>query len=127
MVNWNEIAERIRKLFRAKAGLPLDDDVYQGLIHASDDRERTKLSNRNVYRHNYLELLTLVGGEEWGIAHMIAEGERHLFISEDGQRATDFISFLAKKRAEEQQPTANVTIQTGQPQEPEKKKGWFKR
>jgi hypothetical protein len=126
LVDWDKVAERVRKIFRAKQGLPLDDDLFQGLIHTADDRERTKLSNRNVYRHNYMDILTKVGGDEWAIAHDIVEGERHLFISEDGQRATDFIGSLARKHQEEI-PVTNITMQNQQAPEPEKKKGWFRR
>jgi hypothetical protein len=126
LVDWDKLPERIRRIFRAKQGLPLDDDVYQGLMHTNDDRERTKLSLHNVYRHTYLDTLAKAGGEEWDICGKIAEEERHLFISEDGQRATDFINALVKKQ-QEQVPVTNITMQNQPPPEAEKKKGWFRR
>lgn len=127
LVDWNKISDRVRQLFRAKQGLPAEDDVFQGLIHTTDDKERTKLTNRNVYRHNYHDVLSDVGGDEWEICGKIAIGERHLFIAEEGERATAFISALSRK-AQEQAPV-NITMQN-QPQTPqieEKKKGWFRK
>jgi len=127
LVDWKEISNRVRQLFRAKQGLPAEDDLFQGLIHTSDDRERTKLTTRNVYRHAYLNLLADVGGEEWKIARKWAEEERHLFIAEGGERATAFISAIARKQ-QEQVPVTNITMQN-QPTPPikEEKKGWFHR
>lgn len=128
MVDWKKISDRIRQLFRAKQGLPAEEDIFQGLIHTSDDRERTKLNNRNVYRHTYLDLLAKIGGEEWEVAGRIAEEERHLFISEEGERATAFIGAIARKQ-QEQVPVTNITMQNQPPtqSEPEKKKGWLRR
>jgi hypothetical protein len=103
-----------------------EENYFQGLIHTSDDRERTKLNTHNVYRHAYMNLLAKEGGEEWELMGKWAEEERHLFISEDGQRATDFITSLAKKKEQDAQVT---TVNVQQPQqgmqEPPKKKGWF--
>lgn len=124
MVDWDRLSDKIRRLIRAKQGLQLDEDYFQGLIDAKDSRERTKLTMRNIYRHNYLQVLADVGGEEWAICGRIANGEQHLFISEEGERATTFI--MAKKREEQPIPTTNITMQN-QPAQPEqpKKKGWF--
>jgi hypothetical protein len=126
LVDWDSLTDRIRKLVRAKSGLQLDDDVFQGLIRANDDRERTKLTTHNVYRHAFMDLLTNNSGEEWKIVKDWAEEERHLFISEDGQRATDFIMAIRRKQ-EEQVPVTNITMQNQPTQEPQKKKGWFHR
>ncbi len=126
-MDWNKLPERLRSIIRAKSGLPPEDDLFQGLIHTSDNRERTKLNTHNVYRHSYMNLLAIEGGEEWQLMGKWAEEERHLFISEDGQRATDFINAIARKKEQEQQVT-NVTVagqQQTQPQEPPKKKGWL--
>lgn len=127
MVDWDKIGDRVRRLFRAKQGLPAEDDLFQGLIHTSDDRERTKLTTRNVYRHAYMNLLADIGGEEWKTAKLWAEEERHLFIAEEGERATAFINAISRK-AQEQAPVS-ITMQN-QPQTPpveEKKKGWLHR
>ncbi len=126
MVEWDKILDRARKFFRAKLGLSLDDDVYQGLIHTNDNRERTRLTTHNVYRHAYMDILKEVGGEEFSLIGILAEEERHLFISEEGQRATDFIQSIAKKQ--EQQPVTNITMSNQQPGElKQENKGWFRR
>lgn len=126
LVDWDKISNRVRQLFRAKQGLPAEDDLFQGLIHTGDDRERTKLTGRNVYRHTYLNLLKNMGGEEWVIAGEWGEQERHLFIAEEGERATAFINALARK-AQEQAPV-NITMQNQpQTQVEEKKKGWLRK
>lgn len=125
MVDWKEISERLRRLVRAKQGLQIDEDYFQGLIDAKDPRERTRLSLHNIYRHNYLLLLNDEGGEEWQVCGKIAYGEEHLFISENGERATAFI--MAKKREEQPVPVTNITMQNQPTPEPEKKKGLFRR
>lgn len=129
MTDFNKVADRVRAIIRAKLGLPPEEDHFQGLIHTSDDRERTKLNTHNVYRHAYMDLLAKEGGEEWTLMKDWAEEERHLFISEDGQRATDFIGSLVKKKEQEGQVTT-VNLTQPQPtamQQEVKKKGWFGR
>jgi hypothetical protein len=126
-MDFEQQVKMLRAIIRAKLGLPPEDDHFQGLIHTTDDRERTKLNTHNVYRHAYMNLLAHEGGEEWTLMGKWAEEERHLFISEDGQRASDFISSLAKKKEQEAQVT---TVNVSQPQTPTteapKKKGWFR-
>jgi len=126
LVDWDKIADRIRKIFRAKAGLALDDDIFQGLIRANDDRERTKLSTHNVYRHAYMDLLAKTGEEEWKIVEDWALEERHLFISEEGQRATDFIMAIRRKQ-EEQVPVTNITMQNQAAAQQQGKKHFWSR
>lgn len=125
LVDWNTLPEKIRRLMRSISGLQVDEDYFQGLIDAKDSRERTRLGLHNIYRHNYLMLLNSAGGEEWEVCGKIADGEQHLFISEDGERATAFI--LAKKKEEQPVPVTNITMQNQPPQELEKKKGWLHR
>ncbi len=124
-----KFTEWVSDTVRAALGLELNKDVYQGLIHTNDERERSKLTTRNVYRHNYLDLLTLVGGDEWEICHKVAEGERHLFISENGERATNFINAITRKQQEQQPtgPVTNVTLQNTPTAEKQEKKGLFRR
>jgi hypothetical protein len=137
LVDWSKIPDRIRQLVRGKQGLPLDDDLFQGLIHTTDDRERTRLSTRNVYRHAYMNLLAKIGGDgldgsdgdEWEAMRLWAEEERHLFIAEEGARAEAFINALARKQ-QEQVPITNITMQNqplGQQPQQEQKKGWLHR
>lgn len=129
-MNWdlaNKFSDWISKTVRAALGIEINEDKFQGLIHTQDDRERTKLTTRNVYRHSYMNLLALAGKEEWDLMGYWAEDERHLFISENGERATAFIQSIARKQ-EPQVPLTPITIQN-QPSSPEKqeKKGLFRR
>lgn len=126
MVDWGSLIDRVRGLIRAKQGLQPQEDYFQGLIDAKDSRERTRLSLHNIYRHNYLGLLSLAGGQEWEICATEASGEQHLFISQDGERANNFI--MAKKKEEQPVPVTNITMQNqAQQQEPQQKKGLFHR
>jgi Mn-dependent DtxR family transcriptional regulator len=131
LVDWdkaNKFADWLSRTVRAALGVEVDKDFYQGLMHTNDERERTKLSTRNVYRHNFLDLLTLKGGEEWEICHQQAEGERHLFIAENGERATNFINAMARKQQEQQPvPTTSITMQNVPTPEKTEKKGFFHR
>jgi len=118
------IIDFLRKLIRAKQGLSPEEDFFQGLIHAPDDRERTKLTTRNIYRHTYMDALAQYGGEEWQIMKYWAEDERHLFISQDGERALAFIASMKKQM--EPIPQTMVTTNLQQVTQEEKKKGWLR-
>jgi hypothetical protein len=129
LVDWSKIPDRIRQLVRGKQGLPLDDDLFQGLIHTTDDRERTRLTERNIYRHAAMDMLAEYGGEAFECFRTLAEEERHLFIAQEGLRAEAFINALARKQ-QEQVPVTNITMQNqppGQQQPQEQKKGWLHR
>ena len=120
-VNW------LSKTVRAALGIDVNEDKFNGLIHTNDDRERTKLSLRNVYRHAFMDLIADAGGSEWTLMKTWAEEERHLFIAENGERAIAFINSIARKL--EPQPTTNITmsqnpVPTAEHQE---KKGLLKR
>lgn len=124
MPEWKERIKTITAIFRAKLGLTPEEDYFQGLIHTNDDRERTRLTTRNIYRQAYMILLSDCGGDEWSIVKNWAEQERHLFISEDGQRATDFIGALARKQ--EMIPVTNVTMQQAPEMQKQEKRGLFR-
>lgn len=99
-----KIADPIRRIVRAAKGLPLDDDVYSGLIDVKDIKERTRVSTHNIYRHTYMRTLALEGGtEEWRILKDLAEMEDHYFISEEGEQRKEAI--LMKRM------TTDVTVQ----------------
>lgn len=119
------IIDFLRGIIRAKNGLPKEDDIFQGLIHSVDDRERTKLTTRNIFRHTYMDLLALKGGSEWSIMKDWAEDERHLFISENGERATAFIASM--KKQQEPIPMTNISTTVNPVPVEEKKKGWLRR
>lgn len=119
------IIDFLRGIIRAKNGLPKEDDIFQGLIHSVDDRERTKLTTRNIFRHTYMDLLSLKGGSEWSIMKDWAEDERHLFISENGERATAFIASM--KKQQEPIPMTNISTTVNPVPQEEKKKGWLRR
>jgi hypothetical protein len=131
LTDW-ELADRfvewLSKTVRAALGIEINEDKFQGLIHTNDDRERSKLTTRNVYRHAYMDLLASEGKEEWALMGVWAEEERHLFIAEDGERATNFISAMHRKE-QEATPATSITVQGNVPPTPEKqeKKGLFRR
>lgn len=125
----DEVVELVRKLKRASQGLSLDEDAFQGLINIKDIRERTRLGERNIYRHSYMRLLAKYGGEEWEIMEAWAIMEEHLFIAQDGEQRREAIQMLARKQ---EQPNVAISMAQPQPQtiEPkpeEKKKGLFHR
>lgn len=127
MVDWEKVdrfTQWLSDTVRAALGLEVQKDQFQGLIHTNDDRERTVLTERDIHFQEYLELLYQYGGDEWKICHDWAEGLRHLAISKDGERATNFIQ--AKKK-EEPAPVTGITITNQPTAEKQEKKGLLKR
>lgn len=122
------IAEEIRLYRRASQGLSLDDDRFMGLMNPQDLRERTKLTRRDIFRHDYMEALSFYGGEEWSQMAQWWSSESHRFISEDAERAMAFIATLGKPQQPAEPSVATVNVsQATQQQLPEKKKHWWSR
>jgi len=122
------IAEEIRLYKRASQGLPLDDDRFMGLMNPQDLRERTKLTRRDIFRHDYMIALYEYGGEEWSQMQQWASSEEHLFISEDAERCMAFIATLGKQREEVEPSVATVNVSQAQTiPEKNKKKHWWSR
>ena len=104
---FDETIDLIRKIMRAKQGLPPEDDIFSGLIHIDDVRERTRLDEYNVYSHAYMRLLSDVGGDEWEIMKKMADMEDPYFISLDGEQRKEAILM---KRANTAMDTQNLNI-----------------
>ncbi len=132
-----QVVDLIRKIKRASQGLPAEDDIFSGLIHIDDIRERTRLPEHDVAGHSYMRLLSDIGGDEWAIMAQIAEMEDPYFISLDGEQRKEAILM---KRANTAQDTQNLNInlpstspeaikEEKQAQNPPPKKSWipFKR
>lgn len=83
-----EIAEVIRLLKRAGAGLPLDEP--QTITDFADARERTRLTEKNVYRHSAMKAISEVY-PFLNTFDVIAEEEKHHFVSEDGEQRKEEI------------------------------------
>jgi len=114
----------LQKVFRAKMGLPLRDDVFSGLINVKDIRERTRLSEEQIYSHAYMRELALTYPDLFGIFWDIAEIEDIYFISKDGEGRKEAILM---KKIEQPSPIAISLpqVQT-QPIKQEKKHWWQK-
>jgi hypothetical protein len=124
------LAEEIRLYRRASQGLPLDDDRFMGLMNPQDLQERTKLTRRDIFRHDYLLALAEYGGSEWAQCKQWAESEEHLFISENEERAMAFIQTLGSQKQPQEPSVATVNVSQAQTQPEQKKKGrwpWSKK
>jgi hypothetical protein len=131
-LTFEEIAERIRILFRAKAGLRADEDQFSGLLNVKDRRERTRLSTRDVYGHSILMLLAEMYPFELAVCGSMAAQEDAYFISEEGEGRRE--ALLAKYQTSQAVPGQVTNIALPQvitrPEEqnkPPEKKGWFHR
>jgi hypothetical protein len=129
----DNIIDLIRKIIRAKQGLPTEDDIFSGLIQIKDIRERTRLQEHDVYGHSYMRLLSDLGGDEWEIMLKMANMEDPYFISLDGEQRKEAILMTRARTTSDMQnlninlPVTNPTaIQEQQPRPaPPQKKSWI--
>jgi len=130
-----EIAEGLRRLKRGLQGLPLDDDIYSGLLNVKDIRERTRVPNwRAVRGRAYMRMLGAAGGEEWAMMTAQAEQIDVYSISFEGEQRKEAILMQRAKATSEinvQAPTmALPQVETNRPlAEPQQqqKKGLFRK
>lgn len=125
-----EIPEFIRKLVRARMGLPAEDDPFFGLIKVNDPRERARLSEHDMYGHSLMRLAASEYDELeiWG---KIADMEDAYSISIDGEQRKEAILMQTARKPEPssltiQMPTVDTKPQEQQQQQT-KKKGWLRR
>ena len=121
--------KEISMLIRAAKGLPLEEDLFSGLLNVKDIRERTRISSPELYAHSYMRLLKNVGGDEWQIMEDVANMEDHYYISLDGeQRKEAILMTKAKTELQVAQPLAIQMPETKPLEKPkEEKKGIFHR
>jgi len=120
------LGEFLRALKRGMQGLPIDEDQYSGLLNVKDSRERTRLSEHDVYGHSLMELVANHYDELkiWG---EIAKEEDIYFIPLEGEQRKEAI-LMQRARAEVTMAGQPLTVQmpkveTKPPEEakPEKK------
>jgi len=120
------LGEFLRALKRGMQGLPIDEDQYSGLLNVKDSRERTRLSEHDVYGHSLMELAANHYDELkiWG---EIAKEEDIYFIPLEGEQRKEAI-LMQRARAEVTMAGQPLTVQmpkveTKPPEEakPEKK------
>ncbi len=120
----------VLKLKRAMLGQSLEEDIYSGLLNVKDIRERTRLSEHDIYGHSMMRLLA-ANYEEMGIWRDIAEMEDPYFISFEGEQRKEAILM---QRAKTQMPIMGQPLSVQLPevetkpqeQKPEKK-GFLRR
>jgi hypothetical protein len=127
-----DIAEFIRKIVRAMKGQTAEDDVFSGLINVKDERERTRLSEYDVYGHSAMQIISDWYPEEMGYWKQIATMEDIYFISLEGEQRREAI-LMQRAKAEIRMAETGVMqvprVET-KPQEEkpkEEKKGLFHR
>jgi hypothetical protein len=120
------LSEFVRVLKRAWQGLTIDEDQYSGLLNVKDSRERTRLSEHDVYGHSLMELAAN-HYEELSIWGEIAKEEDIYFIALEGEQRKEAI-LMQRARAEVTMAGQPLTVQmpkveTKPPEEvkPEKK------
>lgn len=128
----NRVADFIRKLKRAMQGQELDADKFAYLMDLEDIRERTSLSEHDVYGHSVMRLLA-AEYDELAIYGRIAEMEDHYAISKDGEGKKIAATIAVGKKEQ----TAQGQVYIGLPpvstkpeelgQEQKKKRGLFHR
>ena len=120
------LGEFLRALKRGMQGLTIDEDQYSGLLNVKDSRERTRLSEHDVYGHSLMELAAN-HYEELSIWGEIAKEEDIYFIPLEGEQRKEAI-LMQRARAEVTMAGQPLTVQmpkveTKPPEEakPEKK------
>jgi hypothetical protein len=126
------LGEFLRSLKRGMQGLPIDEDRFSGLLNIEDPRERTRLSEHDVYGHSLMELAATYY-EELAIWGKIAKEEDVYFIPLEGEQRKEAI-LMQRARAEVTMAGQPLTVQmpkveTKPPEEAkrEEKKGIFHR
>jgi len=120
------LGEFLRSLKRGMQGLTIDEDQYSGLLNVKDPRERTRLSEHDVYGHSLMELAAN-HYDELAIWGKIASEEDIYFIPLEGEQRKEAI-LMQRARAEVTMAGQPLTVQmpkveTKPPEEakPEKK------
>lgn len=118
-------------LVRAARGQPLDEDIFSGLINVKDPRERTRLSQLEVYAHSAMQLIAGWYPEEMGFWKEIAEMEDVYFISQDGEQRKEAILMQRARTQVQLAPQQPLAVQVPEvktkPEETKEKKGLFRR
>jgi hypothetical protein len=117
--------EFIRALKRASQGLSItEQDIMTFLVNAKDHRERTRLSEHNVYRYSGWEELAGIFPKTFGFLTEWSMMECIYFIALDGLQRQEAILMTKAKMA----PSAPLTIENitnpiQQEQKPQEQKG----
>lgn len=107
--------EYIRALKRASQGLSISEqDIMTFLVNAKDDRERTRLKEKDCYDHSGWELLSDIYPKTFGFLKPLAQVENIYFISMDGLQRQEAILMTKAKNIPSQTPLTIENIQ-GQP------------
>jgi hypothetical protein len=103
------LGEFLRALKRGMQGLTIDEDQYSGLLNVKDSRERTRLSEHDVYGHSLMELAAN-HYEELSIWGEIAKEEDIYFIPLEGEQRKEAI-LMQRARAEVTMAGQPLTVQ----------------
>lgn len=115
-----EDLEYIRALKRASQGLGIiEQDIMTFLVNAKDDRERTRLKEKDCYDHSGWELLADLYPNTFGWLKTQAQVENIYFISLDGLQRQEAILMTKAKNVSTQTPLTieNIQGQTPQPEQ----------
>lgn len=129
LTQWiNQIAEPLKRLKRAMQGLPIEDDVFSGLLNVKDVRERARLSQAQIYANGYRRLVSKYGGREFKIMKDVAVMKDVYSICKDGEQRKEAILMQKAKTEVSVVPSGPqvLGLPEVQTKPKEEKKGWFR-
>lgn len=126
-----DFAESLRKIKRGMQGLPIkEEDIFSGLINVKDLRERTRVSEIQIWSHSYMRIMADLYPDVFKIFKEIAEMEDTYYIAEDGEQRKEAILMQKVKSTLQVQAMGEALqlpkVETKPPEEP-KKRGIFRR
>jgi len=92
-------AKEIVMMIRASKGLPLEEDIFSGLLNVKDIRERTRVSETEAYGHSAMRIIAAMYPDEMGFWKDVAEMEDHYLIALEGEQRKEAI-LMQRAKAE---------------------------
>jgi len=115
---WNEI----RMIERALRGLPLEEDVFNGLINIKSNIERARLSKGELRKHTHMRMMAMIQKGERDKAELdnwevLADLEDVESIATDGKQWDYAVQMITGKKQELVFPLTSGQAQAPQPEQ----------
>jgi len=104
-----DLPDFLRRLKRGIQGLPLDEDIYSGLLNVKDLRERTRVTEFQISSHSYMRIMNKVYPDIFEVFEQIPEMEDTYYIAKDGEQRKEAI-FMQRARSTVQLQGVNESL-----------------